>query len=118
MGCDIHIRIDQKVTWATGEYWIFARVESAPRNYALFGAMAGVRNREIGAVVEPRGNVSVPFDDDEYNGPDYHTHSWLTADEFQQAMQRAEAEHPEYLAVLAAMRALGPESRIVFCFDN
>ncbi len=51
--------------------------------------------------------------------PDWHSHSWLTPDEFERAITGFEA--PEYKAILAAMRSFesqGCESRLVFWFDN
>jgi hypothetical protein len=68
--------------------------------------------------------------------PDWHSHSWLTADEFSKAVKlgiEAQQEsvkerwpdmkikEPEYEAMIAAMRCfemLGYESRVVFWFDN
>lgn len=68
--------------------------------------------------------------------PDNHTHSWLTAEEFADALARAEAaahqevdwegftfrrSSVEYYAALAAMQAIeaeGVPARIVFWFDN
>ena len=61
--------------------------------------------------------------------PDNHTHSWLTLDEFTEALGCAEAwaktrgygVDAEYGALLAAMAYLakrGHEVRIVFWFDN
>lgn len=62
--------------------------------------------------------------------PDWHSHSWLTTEEFKQVMifYNQEASRvvgdfcePEYEAVLAAMRRfieLGCDVRIVFWFDN
>ena len=54
--------------------------------------------------------------------PDRHSHSWLTSDEFAEALSRCEyGNGVEYLAVLAAMREmerLGHEVRLVFWFDN
>lgn len=59
--------------------------------------------------------------------PDWHTHSWVTPDEWEQAIQqtvKTDAYHyplPEYFAMLAALRSLeqqGYEARVVFWFDN
>lgn len=59
--------------------------------------------------------------------PDAHTPSWLTADEFEQALNeyavcnRDRDVGNDYRAVLAALRALEPGSigtRVVFWFDN
>ena len=50
--------------------------------------------------------------------PDWHSHSWLTPEEFGQCLEYA---HPEYKALLAAMKSLeasGYVVRLVFWFDN
>lgn len=51
--------------------------------------------------------------------PDWHTHSWLTPDEFAKAIRGTDAL--EYRAILAAMRSFernGCKARLVFWFDN
>lgn len=58
--------------------------------------------------------------------PDWHTHSWVTADEWAEALRRYDVQYkddrePEYRAMLAALRSLeadGNETRVVFWFDN
>lgn len=53
--------------------------------------------------------------------PDWHSHSWLSPDEYQRALEAAENPLPDYRAVLAALRSLeqsGCEARVVFWFDN
>lgn len=55
--------------------------------------------------------------------PDWHTHSWLTTDEYARAIRKVgkPSEEPEYYAILAAMRqfeAAGFDARLVFWFDN
>lgn len=58
--------------------------------------------------------------------PDWHSASWVTCAELEQAVESAEHEHSykvysEYRAVLAAMKSLeesGHETRAVFWFDN
>lgn len=53
--------------------------------------------------------------------PDWHSHSWLSPDEYHQALEAAENKSPDYVAVLAALRSLeqsGCEARVVFWFDN
>lgn len=56
-------------------------------------------------------------------GPDWHTPSWLTTDEFARAIEQGTEDFPaaEWHAVVAAMRELerrGNEARAVFWFDN
>ena len=66
------------------------------------------------------------------SGPDWHSHSWLTADELEQALNhyrvvvpkywpQDDGVPPEWAAMLASMRsfeASGQQSRLVFWFDN
>jgi hypothetical protein len=58
--------------------------------------------------------------------PDWHSHSWLTLDEFSQALEKkvkgqTYSHDPEYFALQAAAKVLesaGNEVRFVFWFDN
>lgn len=60
--------------------------------------------------------------------PDWHSHSWLTLEEYQKAMdiynehpEALQYNEPEYNAILAIMKSLendGLETRVVFWFDN
>lgn len=57
--------------------------------------------------------------------PDWHSHSWLTAQELESAVDAAQDKYgqsaQEYRAIIAAMRCfeeLGYVSRVVFWFDN
>jgi hypothetical protein len=53
--------------------------------------------------------------------PDWHSHSWLTPDEFETCINSIEDVDSPYKAVLAVMRsfeAQGERARIVFWFDN
>lgn len=58
--------------------------------------------------------------------PDWHSHSWLTLEEFKGAIESYTTAHPDhrpvdYEAVLASMKCfddLGYDTRIVFWFDN
>jgi hypothetical protein len=55
--------------------------------------------------------------------PNWHSHSWLTADEFSKVIEKAQKNCAcvRYAAILAAMRTFekaGYESRLVFWFDN
>lgn len=62
------------------------------------------------------------------SNPDWHSHSWLTRDEYKKALDiyysHAKAiynKEPEYEVVLACLNSFeenGYESRIVFWFDN
>lgn len=57
--------------------------------------------------------------------PDWHSHSWLTTDEYREALKFYATceDYPlsEYQVILAAMEkfeAMGSDARIVFWFDN
>ena len=71
------------------------------------------------------------WEDDEHKWvthPDWHSHSWLTTDEFEKVLKvysDTKDEYggvgPSYRAVLAAMKAFedaGEPARLVFWFDN
>lgn len=90
MGCDIHFVVEQRV----GKKWVglfskWPRPEGALagwRDYAVFAALAGVRNYEDKVCPEPRG---VPEDASKLArvqinewGCDGHSHSWMTLREF------------------------------------
>lgn len=52
MGCDIHALIERKV----GNSWLDSGDPDIGRNYEMFAALAGVRNRDgIVPIAEPRG---------------------------------------------------------------
>jgi hypothetical protein len=83
MGCDVHIHQEVKIN---GQ-WEHYRETRLPRDYAVFGKMAGVRGSET-PIAEPRG---IPEDATrmtrfccEHDGEDGHTHSWLGAEEIVQ----------------------------------
>lgn len=140
MGTDIHAHIetrDRDGTWwhtASGDLGI-------DRWYDLFAAMADVRNsyeRGIVPVSQPRGlpdDVSgvVAMDYDRWS-EDAHSASWLTTEEFSEAILRAETASnlasgetnvgfPNCPA-LAMMRSIASNTqdprraRLVFWFDN
>lgn len=55
--------------------------------------------------------------------PDWHSHSWLNAKELGKVFtayrtQTGESAPKEWLALLAALKALGPTAIVVFWFDN
>lgn len=57
--------------------------------------------------------------------PDWHSHTWLTVDEFEQAISNYKATEtyniPEYEALLAAMKKLAEydnDVRVIVWFDN
>lgn len=170
MGCDIHCYPEYRNPGAVG--WMgFGHNLNPGRDYAMFAAMAGVRNygdEPVEPVVEPRGFpedaswrpksdntlwVSDTSPDDDSNcsreqaeswvasgssrwvgddqkrvsHPDWHSHSWLSREEFVRAMTARNERFstyglgPDYhalAAMLAAYEAEGLEARLVFWFDN
>ena len=73
---------------------------------------------------------SIRIDEEWITGPDYHSFSWLAADELEHALRicKAQQPHPWYngpaeniYGVLGMMRAIeerGVQTRFVFWFDN
>lgn len=81
MGCDIHLHTEVKLNGK----WEHYNCANVPRNYELFGHMAGVRRDDIKPIAEPKG---LPDDlsvitamDAKHWGVDGHTHSWFDAKE-------------------------------------
>lgn len=53
--------------------------------------------------------------------PDWHSHSWATAEELEKALTNSNYVDSEWTAVLIVLKhfeSLGEEARIVFWFDN
>ncbi len=102
MGCDIHMFIEKRLRstdpWQLDEHHVKEPDESylketscTGRNYEMFGAMAGVR-RPDNAIFEERGIPSdvSPELKEEASGPDWHSHSWLTPEEFKQCLDKCD----------------------------
>lgn len=123
MGCDIHAFVESR-EFSDDSYWYQAEI-SLSRNYRMFGLLAGVRGND--ELFTPKGfplNAS-PMTRDIYINMrnDAHTSSWLTVDEFAQALEVYGQKEgwtvpPVYTATLAFMRTLGDSARLVFWFDN
>ncbi len=131
MGCDLHAVVYAK-TYGDSSEPEPVMTFSEPRWYGLFGAMAGVRS-DVPPVAEPRGlpayarlegdGDSIYLNGDVWIGD--HSYSWLTVDEFAEALKRCTGDpvnrDVQYEAALAFMRVLqgaGQEPTIVFGFDN
>lgn len=92
------------------------------RNYTVFGILAGVRNRNVEPISEPRGfpeDASVGLKDwmDEVD----HTPSWLYVDEILTRQDDlVEAGEPELVEMCQNLLAKYGEkrARMVFFFDN
>lgn len=78
MGCDIHVRVQVKVRdeWSDSEY---VQVDF-DRNYALFAALADVRNYEnLTPIFDARGLPDGIDEDFDYLGD--HSYTWFTLEE-------------------------------------
>lgn len=94
---------------ATGDHYLFV-TETEGERYCT--AAQASRYVEHGSQWKDDGKQFVTH-------PDHHSHSWLTPDEFAEAI--ADASNEEYRAILAAMRSFesqGCAARLVFWFDN
>ena len=136
MGCDIHAiveacEVSESAPTPDWAYSDWTRFDDLGRYYDIFGFLAGVR-RDF-PHIPPRGlpsDLSVAYrevDDDTFGD---HSKSWLTTDEFAEALAcfdalRGASGHSwkptDFHAVLDYMRALertGRVVRFVFGFDN
>jgi|SRR5882672_1565310 len=141
MGCDIHLyaEIKQDGKWVSADKWSADPWDDGDaqcveikwndrlyngRNYALFGVLAGVRDRSQLLISRPRGlpkdiSLEVRKRSDDY-GSDGHSHSWLTLAELL-AYDWSECERIEgWRQALSKLQKLGDPNavRIVFFFDN
>lgn len=98
MGCDIHANI-AVVRLFDGEFdgGCVIPLANEPRNYDMFGFMAGVRG-DGPAVAEPRGLPVWWQALTEYRDFDVgdHSESWLTLEELFDAIERTEADSAQY----------------------
>ncbi len=81
MGCDIHLHTEVKIDGT----WHHYGAPNIDRSYALFGKMAGVRDRDVGSIADPKGlpddmSVVTRCEWDDWN-LDGHSGSWLNAQE-------------------------------------
>ena len=126
MGCDIHAFIEYK---AQNIWEAFSQELNLARNYAIFGALANVREKMKLKPILPRGlpnNLSIIVKvnyDESFNS---HTPSWVNTQEVESILNMKEIKEsillsPEYNAMLATMKELekkGFKARLVFWFDN
>jgi hypothetical protein len=156
MGCDIHVHVEKRTTrgWErveerskspyydedpenepefTWERWY------AGRNYGLFSVLAGVRG-SFTPIAAPRGvpeDASADVrDQDEYWGPDGHSHSWFSLAELcahdwkgsdaWEFLQEWAAPGPQgWASLMLKMQRVrlndglsAEDVRVVFWFDN
>ena len=130
MGCDIHGVLQGRIEGGT---WRSILEIEDTRNYAVFSALAGVRNYEnIEPIAEPRGlpedfdmkeaMLVMRYGDDPYVGD--HSFSWLSLDELETWPRWIEEPRYEmFLAWLGYARQkvdsqYWTEARVVFGFDS
>jgi hypothetical protein len=115
MGCDIHVIIEQQ---EYEKWWAFAELLLLNRNYAMFAALAGVRETEQrpAGPIPPKGLPDgLSFHARESFDQDTHSHSWLTHDELATVLKFYGAESDEWEEILGLLK---PNRRLVFAFDN
>ncbi|MCB6366621.1 hypothetical protein LI291_10600 [Intestinibacillus massiliensis] len=136
MGCDIHVHIE--VQNEAGK-WLHHSAPDVKRDYGLFALMAGVRNYgKVQPIAEPRG---LPDDISEVTSAEWepyadnwHTPSYLMADELPELQQRyqelrhdlhsldTDLEYGVFHTYVAGNSLSSHEGwkdlRIVFWFDN
>ncbi len=127
MGCDIHAFVEYQ---PYEESWMLMATLHLPRNYTLFTAMAGVRDKGTGIEqYPPKGlptDIGIMTNSHYQEGrEDWHTPSWLDLDELAIAYDRYTLfdlhRIPEMDGIIASMRTLegfGKKTRLVFWFDN
>lgn len=129
MGCNSHISIEIQGQYSHSplQWGIWALDIPESRNYRLYEAMAGVRGEKKNAIIAPRGIPSDIANVTAYwikrYGEDGHTHSWLFADEFHIAVQKAGDVDRCWLAVDQLLDVLSKiygieHVRLIFYFDN
>lgn len=116
-----------------GGYWLHV----APENHPEWADGDNWVTRKNAERYVERGYSVAQYDDKgvlkRVSGPDWHSHSWLTAAELEAALEHYKKKvcefypqenptaPPEWIATLAAMRsfeASGCKTRLVFWFDN
>jgi len=119
MGCDIHCYIEYKPTGSDSWSDFGGRINP--------GWMYVCEPVGEGCCTPSRAEAWVERGSSRYkdaekmfvSNPDWHSHSWLTTDEYASVVEGT--GEPEYEAILAAMRSFeegGAKARIVFWFDN
>lgn len=105
MGCDIHMYIEKRLrpedAWVLDENHVYEReypddpgyllsATATGRNYYLFGLFAGIRGATKRYKARGLPDDACDTMKEEANGPDWHSHSWLTLDEFKECLIAAE----------------------------
>ena len=101
---------------AQNDAWIYITDDPRNEGNSTTPELAEQWHKRSGLPYKTRGDHKWIFH------PDWHTHTWLTPDEWEKAISVDKPQSaPQYYATLAAMRAFeaaGYEARVVFWFDN
>ena len=118
MGCDVHASVIAE-TYGGFQETIFENV-SMPRDYELFGLLAGVRDSNVTPISDPKGWESLPHNylnpNDTYWGD--HTPSWLTFKELKKLPKRYKSSLWYKLVALVAKKHGDSKTIFVFNFDS
>lgn len=128
MGCDIHLSVETKDRY--NAFSTLIRDFDLDRNYAMFAAMANVRNYDSSDFVsEPRGlpeDMRI-FDRERFLQVAEYSFSYLSADEYKRALSIAKSNTESIQEIGIRYKALeclldfitsnGIEARIIFGFD-
>lgn len=105
---------------ANGDWWLYVddRFAYADEGTSVANAEKWHKN---GCAIERNADGTIA----KVEHPDWHTPSWVSADELEKAVAQSEQGYSKrsiaYRAVIAAMRSLeaeGQQARFVFWFDN
>jgi hypothetical protein len=131
MGCDIHpgMFLVRETKWQTT--WVdFAAVPHGDRNYQFFGLLAGVRDRDVKMIDEPRGLPGWWPKEEDYRAELFnkvlsreHSTSWVTLAELKKAeVNEFNGEHVQAWIDLAEVYQKydywkPTDEQVVFVFD-
>ena len=88
MGCDIHAAVEVRGFYGDG--WEFVAEPPTPRNYAFFGALAGVRTVPEEPLAAGRGLPADLSDEARERCRGDHSPSWCTLKELREGRSRME----------------------------
>lgn len=143
MGCDIHMWVEYAPYKARDDaegrgegrlsWWSIIKCYNPGRDYHMFNIMADC-GRNDGSVKQLYENRLLPdhtsYDVEEAlkeDGGDFHSHSWLTADEYAHCLAERLLTNewgppdPGWDVILCTMKAFeerGVPTRLIFAFDN
>lgn len=120
MGCDIHVFIEERYRHDGRWVPVYSEELRVWREYRVFAILANVRNdygQHWEPISEPRGlpkDVSPEVRVGLLDNTDYHSHSWISQDEF---VDRFTDDDCQFARIIKA-NIWSVEFRIVFAFDN